>query len=113
MSFIVLMNADKRGGQAGAVRAPFGLENRVQRLIEALAATDERLAEYAFLHGADLQQRAVAAAVEHGRARLEAARAQRVEDELQHERRALGEDAAAPERRAERKAPLRDIEVLA
>src|SRR5207237_6890994 len=60
---------------------PILVENRPQRLIEILAVLQERFAEQAFLHRADLSQRAVAAAVAHGSARLEAVNPDRLERE--------------------------------
>ena len=64
-----------------ALGLPVLVENRPQRLIQVLAVLQERLAKDAFLHGADLPQRAVAAAVADRRARLEPVHADRLERE--------------------------------
>ena len=44
---------------------PFVLQDGPERLVQILAVPDERPAQHAFLHGAELPQRAVAAAVLH------------------------------------------------
>ena len=89
---------------------PVVLENRVKALIEILPVAQERLSEDALLDGADLQQRAVAAAVLHCRARLEPMDAERVERELENQLGALLKNAGAPERRADRESPFRGVE---
>src|SRR5262249_50289796 len=61
-------------------------------------------------HGADLDERAVTASVGDGRPRFEAADAEDVEREVEHEVRALLEHAGSPERRAYREAPFGQIE---
>ena len=70
------------------------------------AVADERAAQYAFLHRANLAKRAVAAAVGHRRARFETVRADHVHREVDDQSRALGEDPGAPELRADRESPL-------
>src|SRR5262249_41281020 len=62
--------------------APVLRENRPQRLVEAFPVAHERLSQDAFAHGTDLPERAVAAAVQHRRARLEPVAPDRVEREL-------------------------------
>ena len=69
--------------------------HQLPHTVEILAVAEERLAQHTFLHGADLDERAVAAAVQHGRARLEAMNADRVEDEFEHEPGAFREDGTA------------------
>src|SRR5439155_7520514 len=93
-------------------RAPIGVDDGVERLIQIAAVAQQRLAQQAFLHGADLLERAVAAAVEDRRARFEAADAHRVEYELEDQLRAVLEDAGAPEGRSERESPLRGVEAV-
>src|SRR5438094_4069958 len=53
------------------VRSPVFFQDRPQGLIEGGAAARYRAAEDAFLHRAELPQRAVAAAVEEGHARFQ------------------------------------------
>src|SRR5438477_6696417 len=96
-----------------AQHAPVGVDDRVERLIEVAPVAKERLAKQAFLDGADLLERAVAAAVEDRRARLEPANAHRLEDELEDQLRAVPEHAGAPEARAERESPFRGVEAVA
>src|SRR4029077_6609268 len=90
---------------APPVAAPILCENREEHLVEILTLLFERLAEDAFLHGAHLSQRAVAAAVLDGGARFEAANADRVERKLEDQLRAGLEDARAPELRADGETP--------
>ena len=51
--------------------SPVLVEDRVQHLIEVLAVAQKRLLQNGLLHRADLAERADAAAVPHGGARLE------------------------------------------
>ena len=59
-SFSALTPNVRRGPTPGL---PVLVENRPEHLVEILAVLEERLAQHALLHGADLPQRAVAAAV--------------------------------------------------
>src|SRR5437762_9233285 len=86
--------------------APVVVEDRVQHLIDVLAVAPERLPQHRLLHGASLQQRAVAASVEDRGARLEPVHAERLEDELLHQLRAVFEYTGAPQCRADGKAPF-------
>src|ERR1043166_7181537 len=92
------------GGSPTQLRAsPVLGEDRPERLIEVLAVAQEGLAQDPLARGADLPQRAVAAAVQDRRACLEAVRANRLERELHGELRAVDEHARAPELRGDRK----------
>src|SRR3954447_19222371 len=88
---------DDSGSAADRGASPVLRENRPERLIEVLAVAQERLAQDALARRADLPQRAVAAAVQHRRPRLEPVRADRVERELHDELRAVAEHAGPPE----------------
>src|SRR5579872_1775463 len=85
-------------------------EDRPERLIQILAVLEERLPEHAFLNGAELPQRAGAAAVAQGRARLEALHAHRVEREVEDQLRRFLEHPGAPVAGADREAPLGVLE---
>src|SRR5712691_1298974 len=71
----------RRSHHRRARDAPVAFENRVKDLIDILAVAEERLAENAFLDGANLQQRAVAAAVRNRRARFQPVNTDRLERE--------------------------------
>src|SRR3954452_24278896 len=88
---------------------PVARQNRVEVLIEILAVLEERFPEQALLHGAEFPERAVAAAVLHGRPRFKPLHAERVERELDHQGRTVLEHTGAPERRSDREAPLREL----
>src|SRR5207249_10696669 len=89
---------------------PILVENRPQHLIHLFAIPHERLPKDPFFHGADLLQRAVAAAVSNRRPCLEAMHADGLEREVHDELCAFLEDSRAPERRANRKTPFRGAE---
>ena len=72
--------------------------------------TPERLPEVRLRHRAELQQRAVAAAVLDRRARFEASHADRVEREVRHELGGVLEGAGAPVGRSDDESPLGDTE---
>src|SRR5207245_10293531 len=114
-----------RAGDRGAVAeglvndpwAPDGLglhpvfvDDRPEHLIQVLAVLEERSPEHAFLHGADLSRRAIAAAVPDRRARLDSMYAHHLEREFEHELRPLEKEARAPVGRPDREAPLRPAE---
>src|SRR5262247_4078057 len=82
-----------------------------ERLIEILAAPAERSSQHRFLHGADLLERAVAAAVLERRARLEASRADDLERKVDDEVGAVREDASSPVLVGDRESPLGRPEV--
>ena len=65
------------GTPHGLRTAPVLVQDRPQRLVEVFAVAEERLAQDAFLHRADLAQRAVAATVRDRRPGLEPVRADR------------------------------------
>src|SRR4051812_24076469 len=83
---LVNLNAAHRTGGP-----PILVEDGPQGLVEVLAVAQERLAQDALLDGADLPQRAVAAAVGDRRTRLEPVRLHGVEREVDHELRAVRE----------------------
>src|SRR3954469_7913858 len=85
-------------------------ENRPQSLIQVLAVLQEGLAKDAFLHCADLAERAVAAPVADRGPRLEAMHTDLFERETDQHLGAFLEHAGAPVRRSDRKAPLRRAE---
>src|SRR4029453_18560606 len=89
-----------------ALSSPVLVEDGPQRLVEILAVAEERLAQDAFLHRANLPQRAVAATVEDPCAGLEPVRVDGVERKVDDHARAVHEHARAPERRADRESPL-------
>src|SRR5688572_26662131 len=101
-----------RGGPhlQDALHPPVLRENAPQDLVVILAVAKERATEHAFLHRAQLAQRAVTAPVRRGRARLEAMRADHAEREVEDEAGAFHEDPRAPVFRAHREAPLRRAE---
>src|SRR6185295_16582145 len=76
--------------------APRGGEDRPVGLIHVDAVAEERAAKHRFLHRAQLLQRAVAAAVLDRRFGFQAADAEDVEREVEHQVRAVREDARAP-----------------
>src|SRR5690606_16591078 len=76
------VNAD--GDRRGAVDAPVLSQDRPEQLVVIFAAPEERPAEHALLYRAELAQRAVAAAVGHGRPGFDAMGADGVEDEVEH-----------------------------
>ena len=80
-------------------RKEVAVEDRVERLVQPNAIAEERAAQNALLHRADLSERAVAAPIQHGGARFEPLHTECREREIEHELGALFEDAAAPERR--------------
>src|ERR1043165_377780 len=88
-----------------ALRSPILVQDRPQCLVEVLAVAEERLAQDAFLHRADLAQRAVAPPVEDGGAGLEPVSLDDVERKVDDHARAIREHPRAPERRANREAP--------
>src|SRR5712691_8347577 len=90
--------------------APRFGEDRPVGLIQIDAVAQERAAKHRFLHGAQLLERAVAAAVLDRRLRFHASDAEDVEREVEHELRRVHEDACAPEVGAEREAPFSDVE---
>src|SRR5262249_49940722 len=92
---------------------PVDFDHRVQHLVEIDAVAEERLAQDAFLDAADFLERAVAASVRHGGARLEAVHAERVEGEPQDELGGVLEHARAPEGRSNREPPLGGVEIAA
>ena len=92
------------------VVAPVFLEHRPEHLIEVFAAAPDRSAQDAFLHRAQLAQRAVGAPVLQQHARLEPVRAERAERERSDQARGFEEDAAAARRRRERALPFRGFE---
>src|SRR6476646_12083759 len=100
------VDADRPAERRHALSTPVGVEQRVERLIEVPSVAEERPAQNAFLHRAQLLQRAVAAAVQDRGARFEAMHAERVENEFEHELRAVLKHPGAPERLAQRKSPL-------
>src|SRR5450759_2352684 len=89
-----------------ALRLPILVQNRPEGLVEIFAVAEERLAQDAFLHRANLPQGAVAATVEDRRAGLEAVRVDGVERKVDDHARAVHAPARAPERRANRESPL-------
>ena len=74
--------------------APVLFEHRPEHLVEVFAAAADRSPQDAFLHGAQLAKRAVAAAVLQQHARLEPVRADRAEREGSDEARRFHEHAA-------------------
>src|SRR5205814_1483337 len=72
----------------------------------------ERLPETHLADGSELVQRAVAAPVVDGAARFQPVDADLLEGEVEHHLRAFDEHSVAPERRAEREAPLGGSEAL-
>ena len=64
-------------------------QDRPERLIDVLAVAHERPTKNAFVDGPNFAERAVAAAVAHGGARLEAVRPQGVEGEVDYLPRAV------------------------
>src|SRR5262245_42860121 len=102
-----LMNQTARGDRTGFSTEPVFVEDRPQRLVEILAVLEERPPQHAFLHGADLAKRAVAASVLQRGPRLEPVDAHRFEREPNEELGAVDERAGSPERRTESKSPLR------
>src|SRR5262245_29971892 len=87
-------------------RLPVFIDDRVECLIEVLAVAKERLAKHPFLHGTNLPQCAVAAAIPQRGACFESMHAERFESESQDELRTFLKDPEAPERRPEREAPF-------
>ena len=83
-----------RGRGRHPVVAPVFLEHRPEHLVEIFAAAADRAAQHAFLHRAELAQRAVGAAVLQQHARLETMRADRAERERADQTRRFEEDAA-------------------
>ena len=77
---------------------PIFFENRVEHLIEVLAVAEERLPQPRFLHGAELQECAVASPISYRRARFQPVDRERVEDEVEHELRTFMEHAGSPKR---------------
>src|SRR5262245_23528994 len=82
-------------------------EHRPHHLVVVLAAPDERAPQNAFLNGADLAERAVAAAVQHHRSCLEPDDADGLERKVEHLCRAGHEEPGAPIGRSQRETPLR------
>src|SRR5579864_9502898 len=89
-----------------ATRLPVGVQDRPERLVEALAISLERLSEDPFLDGADLPQRTVSPAVSERRARLEPADADGVERKAEHQPGAFVEHAGAPVWRPDGESPF-------
>src|SRR5436190_7737927 len=89
---------------------PVGGNNRPHDLIQILAVLQQRSPKDAFLHRTELAQGAIAAAVLHGRARLEAVHVRVLEGEINRGPRAREKQARSPEWRADRESPLRDRE---
>jgi hypothetical protein len=54
---------DQSGDRSNGHAEPILVENRPEHLVVILAVAKERTTQHAFLHGADLPERAVAAAV--------------------------------------------------
>ena len=79
------------------LKTPVVREDAPQHLIVKLAMAKERTAQQAFLHCADLAERAVAAAVGHGGTGLKALCAHDIECEVENQARPFEEDARAPE----------------
>src|SRR5205807_5263098 len=104
----VLVNDARRAHRPNL--APGGDENRPAGLIHVDAVAQERAAKHGFLNGAELLQRAVAAAVLDRRLRFQAAHAEDVEREVEDDLRRIREDAGAPVVGAKREAPFGDIE---
>ena len=94
----------------GARVPPIVGEDRPERLIEVDAVSQKRTLQHAFLRRAELVERAVAAAVLECRTRLEPVHPDHIEREVEDERGGLHEQAAAPVLRAQREAPLGDVE---
>jgi hypothetical protein len=92
--------------QLSARRAPVAVQNREEHLIQVAAVPGEGLPQDCLLHGAKLEQRAVAPSVLHGSASFESSHAERVEREFEHEFRGVLENSRSPERRANGESPL-------
>src|SRR5207249_2526118 len=89
---------------------PILFQDRPEHLIEILAAATHRAPQDAFLHGAELAQRAVPASVLQQHARLEAMRANRSERERTDEPRGVEKQAGAARRRLQCGFPLAGFE---
>ena len=81
--------------------------DRPQRLIEILAVPQERSTQHAFLHGAQLSERAVAASVAERRTRFEPVHAEHVEREAQDEFRAVERTCPCPSTPTRSRSPIR------
>src|SRR5436190_14425155 len=97
----------RRGDPFVARAPPVVGHDGIQRLIEILAVAEKRLSQQPFLYGTDLPERGGAAPVPDGGARFEAVHAERLEHEFKDQVGTGLEHAGAPERRPDRKAPLR------
>src|SRR5437867_5040275 len=92
------------------VRLPVLVQNRPEHLVQIFPVLEERLAQHALLNGADLTERAVAAAVADRCPRLQAVNADGLERETHHELGSFLKDPGPPERRPDRESPLRRAE---
>ena len=90
--------------------APIIFDDRVEDLVEILSVTPERLPENSFLHRARLEHRPVAPSVQYGHARSESMHTECFERERENQVSGLLERPRAPERRSDRKPPLRTVE---
>src|SRR5215204_3543007 len=86
--------------------APVVVQDGPERLIQVFAVAQEGFAQDTLLDRADLPKRAVAPSVGHGSPRLQPVRTDHVEREVDDHLRAIEERARAPERGADREAPL-------
>src|SRR5690606_1767889 len=84
---------------------PVDVDDGPEMLVPVLAVALERAPERGLADGAELAQRAVAAAVGDAGARLEPVDAERLEREFEHRLGAGHEHARAPARRPDREAP--------
>jgi hypothetical protein len=85
-------------------------QDRPESLIETLAVFLEGLPEKTFLHGADLLQSAVAAAVLNDSASFQPMNADFLKCELHHQFGSSMKYAGSPVRRSDCKSPFRDAE---
>src|SRR5687767_12774633 len=98
-------------GAPDSLRAiPVFVDDCPESLVEEFAAAKERFSQDALLHRANLAQCAIAAPVQHRRARFESVDAYNVERKPQYCLRTLGKQARTPELRRECKTPFRGIE---
>src|SRR5262249_33706203 len=90
---------------------PILVDDRPQQLIQVLAIAKERLPQHALAPGAELAQRAVAAAVQRRRTRFQPMNPDDQEPVVERQRGAVEERACAPELAGEREAPFGRSEV--
>src|SRR2546427_849179 len=94
------------GYRGNPVLGPVFFQNGPEHLIEIICAATHGAAQDAFLHGAELAQRAVGASVLQQHARLETMRADRSERERADEPGRVEKNARAARRRLQRRFPL-------